>query len=59
MELLKRMLTLWVETRWIKTIKKEQRKLERMQDAANRQRYVVNGLTAEFLKRYPPKEVQE
>lgn len=59
MELLKKMLALWVETRWLKTIDKEQRKLERMQNAAKEQRHVVIRLTEEYFKRYPHKEVQE
>lgn len=58
MELLKRIFALWVETNWIKTIEQERRKLERMQDAEKRQRYVVDALIREFLKRYPPKEAK-
>ncbi len=59
MELLKRIFDLWAETNWIKTIQKERRKLERLQDATERQKYVVHKLTDEFLKRYPQKEAQK
>jgi len=54
MGLIKKIVELWAETNWIRTINKEQRKFERLQDATNRQRYVVEKLTTEFLKRYPP-----
>ena len=59
MELLKRIFALWVETNWIKTIQKEERKLERLEDATKRQKYVVRKLTEAFLEKYPSKEVQE
>lgn len=52
-DLLKKIFDLWVETNWIKTIQKEERKLERLQDAAKRQSHVVDRLRKEFLKTYP------
>lgn len=54
-ELLKKVFELWVETNWMKTIMKEERKLERLQDATKRQEHVVNALRKEFLNRYPPR----
>ena len=59
MELLKRIFELWVKTIWIKTIQKEERKLERLEDAANRQKYVVRKLREAFLEECPPREVQK
>lgn len=52
-DLIKKIFDLWVETNWIKTITKEERKLERLQDAAKRQAFVVDRLRKEFLKIYP------
>ena len=54
-ELLKKVFELWVETNWMKTIMKEERKLERLQDATKKQEHVVNALRKEFLNRYPPR----
>ena len=59
MGLFKRIIDLWYESNWIKTIQKEKRKLERLEDATKRQKFVVDRLTIEFLKRYPSKEVQK
>lgn len=59
MELLKRIFALWAETNWIKTIQKEERKLERLEDAAKRQKYVVHKLREAFCEKYPPREVQK
>ena len=59
MELLKRIFALWTETNWIKTLQKEERKLERLEDAAKRQKYVVLKLREAFLEKYPPREVQK
>ena len=53
MNLFERTLSLWAQTNWIKTIQKEQRKLERLLDAVERKKYVVNSLKKEYLKRYP------
>lgn len=58
MNLLKKIFELWVKTNWIKTIDKEQRKLERLEDETRRQRYVVKEMASEYLKRYH-KEVAE
>lgn len=53
MNLLKKIFSLWVQTNWIKTINKEQRKLRRLEEKISRQRFVVNELYNEYLKRYP------
>ena len=58
MNLLKKIFSLWVQTNWIKTLNKEQRKLERLEDKTRRQRFVLNELSNEYLKRYP-KRAQE
>lgn len=52
-DLLKKIYDLWVETNWIKMLQKEERKLERLQDATKRQEFVVDSLRKEFLKTYP------
>lgn len=52
-DLLKKIYDLWVETNWIKMLQKEERKLERLQDATKRQAFVVDSLRKEFLKTYP------
>ena len=52
-ELLKKVVDLWARTNWIKTIRKEERALERAKDDVKRHEYVLNHLRKEFLKLYP------
>lgn len=51
-DLFKRIFDLWVETNWIKIITKQERKLERLKDATNRQEFVVEHLRKKFLEIY-------
>ena len=58
MGLFNEVINLWAKTNWLKTIKKEQRKLERMIDAVERQRFVTDNLVKEYFKRYPQKPAE-
>lgn len=53
MELISRAFSLWCQINWLREIDKAQRKLERLQDEAKRQRYVVARLKAKYLELYP------
>lgn len=56
MGLIKEWFDLWVQINWHKVIKKEFRKYERLQDAAEHQHRVVKKLCEAYWEKYPPKK---
>ena len=51
-ELLKRSFDLWVKKRWLKTIEKENDKCNKLSKKLLMQKYVLNSLLDEYMKKY-------
>lgn len=56
MKLLKKIIDIWAESNWIKTIEAERKKLEKAKAQVARHKFILDELLTEYFRLYPEKE---